>query len=89
MWKYKGNDTKPGNSLWDEHVEVDRDGNETGRSSLNTITPQKVSTFDSCEHLYEYSNNGNDAVCKYCGLGQKIVLGLHKIIDGKVITITP
>lgn len=89
MWKFKGNDTKPGSAFWNEYVEVDDEGNETGRSSLSTITPQKISTFDRCEHFYEYANNGEDAMCKHCGLGQKIVLGIHKIKDGKVVTNKP
>lgn len=87
MWKYKGNTTKPGNPLWDEYVEVDKGGSETGRSTLTTYEPIKISNYDNCDHEFEYIDNGNSVACRKCGLGQRIILGLHKVVDGKVVTV--
>lgn len=86
MWKYKQNTTKPGNPLWNEYVDVDSSGNETGRSTITTLNPVKISDYENCDHFFEYIDNGNSAVCRKCELGQKIVLGIHKIIEGKIIT---
>lgn len=77
--KYKGNTTNPDKRIWDEYED------EHGNSSLEIHEPKKITNYDNCEHYYEYADNGNDAVCKNCGLGHKIILGLHFIKDGKVI----
>ena len=84
--KKKGNTTKPGNPLWDEYVEVDEYGNEVGPSTLTIINPKRVSTFDQCDHHYIYTDGGSSAVCKYCNLGCRIILGIHQIKDGKILT---
>jgi len=86
---YKQNTTKPDKRIWDEFVEVDESGNETGRSTLNIVTPTKISSYDTCDHEYEYRDNGNSAVCRKCEVGQRIVLGIHKIVDGKIVTKLP
>lgn len=89
MWKLKGNTTKPGNPLWDEYVEVGVNGEETGRSSLNTITPVKITNFENCDHYYEYENGGNDAMCKHCGYAHKIVAGLQLVQNGRIVSNHP
>ena len=85
-YQYAGNTTKPGHPLWTEYVQVDDDGTPTGGSTMEVHTPKRITNFDNCEHNFEYQNNGNDAVCSHCGYGQRIILGIHKIVDGKVIT---
>lgn len=85
MWVYNGNTTKPGNTLWNEYIEVDSDGNPTGRSSMSEITPRKITNFDACDHYYEYVEGGDSVICKHCEHGQKIIIGIQKLKDGKIV----
>jgi len=83
-YRFIGNTTKPGNKLWDEYVDK-----ETGASSMNIITPKKISTFDTCKHYYDYDPQDSSAICRNCGLGHRLVWGIQIIKDGKIITQKP
>lgn len=84
--KYLGNTTKPGNPVWDEYAEVDERGNLLSPSTLEIHDLKRISSYDKCEHNFIYTDNGNSAVCSLCGMGLRIILGIHKIEDGKIIT---
>lgn len=68
--------------LWEEHIDP-----RTGQSSLKVHNLTKISQFDTCDHYFEI--NGNDAICKKCGLGQPIIVGKQFIKDGKIIKLSP
>lgn len=86
-WKYVGNTTKPGDPKWDEFVEVDDKGKETGRRSLQIHTPKLIADFN-CDHFYK-PIDGSNVQCTKCGHGQQIVWGLQIIKDGKIIEVRP
>lgn len=67
--------------LWREYKD------DSGKSSIEYHTPIKVSKYDECDHYYEYVDNGNSVQCIRCGLGHKIVLGIHKIENGKIVNV--
>ena len=81
--KKVGNTTKPGNPLWDEYVD------SNGNSSLEVH--DLVTVWTSCKGKCYYvpiDSNGN-IQCKKCGNGQRIVWGLHKLKNGKIIKLSP
>jgi hypothetical protein len=84
--KFLGNTTKPGNPLWDEYAEVDDAGNIISARTLEVYDPKRITNYDKCEHKFIYTDNGNSAVCSLCGMGLRIILGIHKIEDGKLVT---
>lgn len=79
-WQPKGNSTKPGNPLWNEYENED-----TGESTLEIHTPQRISSYDTCEHFFVV--DGHDAICKKCGFGQRFILGLQTIKNGEIINL--
>jgi len=76
--KYKGNDTKPGNPLWDEYID------DKGQSTLTKITPVKI--WEACKDCYfiPIDTTGN-VQCRKCGLGKKIVTGIELLKNGKIV----
>lgn len=60
----------------------------TGEHSLKeNIVPRELATYcKQGEHYFELENpRSRDLVCKKCGQGASFVLGIHKLVDGKVI----
>lgn len=77
MWVQKTEDQ----GIWNEYVD-----DVTGESSIKEHTPKTV--WQSCpeeDHYWELQDR--TAVCKKCGAKLKIIIGLQKIIDGKIIPI--
>jgi hypothetical protein len=69
------------NPLWEERLDSD------GNSSYSEFEPSPITKYHECEHFYEYENNRTLAKCHKCGYDQRIVFGIHKIEDGKLITV--
>ena len=58
------------------------------RVAYATLTPHQI-----CEnHYFEIRNHGEringrlEVQCKYCGVGQDFVIGVHALEDGKIVT---
>lgn len=76
--KYKGNTTRKGEVRWDEYID------ESGISTLEIHTPKVV--WKACKnHYFIAVDKQRNVQCRKCGFGQKLVLGLHKLIKGKIV----
>lgn len=87
-WNYKGNVApadakKEVKRLWDVYE------NELGESSLTIHEPKLV--WQSCktkDHLFELTNSGRrECTCIKCGFITTFIVGLQKLIDGKIINL--
>lgn len=61
---------------------------ETGEQSLTeNIVPRHLSTFcKQGEHYFELENpRSRNVVCTKCGQGAMFVLGMQKLVDGKIV----
>lgn len=76
MWNQKGDD----NGRWTEYV-----NDQTGESSLKEHKLKTV--WKSCtknKHFYELTGN-RELTCRECGHTRQFILGLQKLVDGKVV----
>lgn len=75
-----GNSTNPAKRIWDEYVD------ETGKSSLEIHTPKEV--WRACDkHFFVAIDSLGNLQCRNCEAGQKIVWGIHKVKNGKIIKV--
>ena len=69
--------------LWEVYVD------ERGRSSLTVHEPKLI--WQSCEykdHHFELTNPGlRECTCNKCGFITTFIVGLQKLVDGKIIQI--
>ena len=79
--KYSGNTTKPGNPLWNEFTD------NMGNSSLSVHTPRKIWQACRKECFYIQTDSNGTLQCKRCGHGTKIVWGMQKLVNGKIVKI--
>lgn len=73
-------------SIWEDVVNP-----VTGEHSLTeNIQPRLIKTYCKDEdHVFHYvSPSCRDAECVKCGLGRRLVLGIHKLVDGKIIPLS-
>lgn len=81
-WKYKGNTTNPGKHIWDEYVD------DKGNSTLEIHDQKEV--WRACKkHYFVPIDKRGNVQCKNCGLGQKIIWGIHILKKGKIIKLKP
>lgn len=71
---------KKGNGIHSVFIDM-----ETGESSEEVHDLVKVSKWDDCDHFFVMMDDGANAQCRDCGLGQKIILGPQQIINGKIV----
>lgn len=79
-YKHKGNSTNPSKRIWDEYEDP------MGRSTLEIHTPKLV--WESCKkHHFICTDSIGNLQCRHCGQGQKIVWGIHKVKNGKIVKV--
>ena len=78
MWNYKG-----GKGLWVEYVNTD-----TKESSIKEITPKTIKSYckPSKHYFVPISSSSRECLCRKCGIGATYILGLQKLVKGKIIT---
>ncbi len=81
QWRFVGNTTNPKQHRWDEYRNP-----ITGESTLEIHTLIKTSSFDTCDHYYEVTSDGQNFQCKKCGLGHRIAPN-QALKDGKIVPI--
>lgn len=78
-WQYKG-----GEGLWKEYINP-----QTNESTLEEHKLKLI--WQSCpkgECVYELTNSGQrECTCKKCGSITHFVVGLSKLVDGKLISL--
>lgn len=58
----------------------------TGEHSVKVHTPRKV--WEGCtDHYFIEEGNSRSVKCNKCGFGKRYVLGLQRLVDGKLIDI--
>lgn len=79
QWKYKG-----GKGLWREYINP-----ETKESSIKNIEPTLIKQYCKANKHYfvQVSPSSRDCVCKKCGIGATYILGLQKLVNGKIISL--
>ncbi len=82
MWKDKKDQDDEG--LWKERV-----NDVTGESSIKILSPKTI--WKSCktgEHFFEWLDVPKRIIqCKKCKLQKRIIIGMQKLIDGKIINL--
>lgn len=79
-WEQKTTDQ----GRWNEYVNTD-----TGESSIKYHTPKVI--WQSCTekgHTFVLSGN-REVTCTKCGQVKTMILGLQKLVDGKLVDIPP
>lgn len=80
-WKHKS-----GEGLWSEYVNEDNNESSVKQHTLKTVK-------EYCKNKKHYfileSPSSRNVICRKCGLGATFILGLHKLENGKIITIQP
>jgi len=69
----------PGKAIWNEYV-----NEETGESTYQEITSKEIMSSQGCDHTFERIDKLGNVVCRSCGLGKRIINGLHRLQDGKI-----
>lgn len=79
MWEFKG-----GSGLWNEYI-----NSQTKESSIKEHKLKSVKKF--CKHNNHYfvptSPSSRELTCRKCGIGANYILGIHKLVNGKIISI--
>lgn len=79
--KYKG-----GHGLWAEYVDTD-----TNKSSIQYHEPKVIETYCKPQDHFFMNESGHsrEVYCIKCGMIATYVLGLQKLINGKIVNIEP
>lgn len=75
-----------GKGLWTEYVD-----SETNKSSIELHTPKTVATYcKHSEHTFKHENShSSDVYCTKCGALTHYILGMQKLVDGKIVNVIP
>lgn len=77
--KKVGNTTRSKSRMWDEYTD------NFGNSTLEIHTPRKI--WEGCtEHYFVPSDENGNYQCRNCSFGQKVVWGIQKVVEGKIIS---
>lgn len=85
--EYKGNKAIDGKNpgLWEEYVDK-----KTGKSTLAIHELKVIATWcKPSEHEWHEIGSTRKIICSKCSQESFYVLGMHKLVDGKLIPITP
>ena len=79
QWEFK-----QGKGLWKEFI-----NSETKESSIKHIEPTIVKSYCRAKKHYfvALSPSSRECVCRKCGIGATYVLGLQRLVKGKIISL--
>lgn len=78
-WEYKS-----GNGIWAEYVDPD-----TNKSTLQVHKVNEIAKYcKPQDHFFKLTHGASrELECKKCGFITTYILGLQKLVNGKIITI--
>lgn len=80
MWEQVGEDK----GIWTEHVNT-----KTGEKTLKEHVLKPVWTSCKQGECFYESSNPREASCAKCASSVSLILGVHEVRDGKIISKTP